>query len=71
MDRVRKRYRQEGELALIDRRGDNGAAKVNEDYTVIQSASRYGHNHTRQDLPQGPSHKPRFVLFHPFPYLKL
>ena len=34
VDRVRKRYRQEGELALIDRRGDNGPAKVNDDYIL-------------------------------------
>jgi transposase len=34
VDRVRNRYRQEGELALIDRRGDNGSAKVNDDYIL-------------------------------------
>lgn len=34
VDRVRNRYRQEGELGLIDRRGDNGPAKVNDDYIL-------------------------------------
>jgi transposase len=34
VDRVRNRYREEGQLGLIDRRGDNGAAKVNEDYVL-------------------------------------
>jgi transposase len=34
VDRVRNRYRQEGELGLIDQRGDNGPAKVNDDYIL-------------------------------------
>jgi len=34
VDRVRKRFGEEGELGLIDRRGDNGPAKVNEDYLL-------------------------------------
>jgi transposase len=34
VDRVRNRYRHEGERGLIDRRGDNGPAKVNEDYIL-------------------------------------
>jgi len=34
VDRVRKRFSDEGELGLIDRRGDNGPAKVDEDYIL-------------------------------------
>ncbi len=34
VDRVRKRFGEEGELGLIDQRGDNGSAKVNEDYIL-------------------------------------
>jgi len=34
VDRVRRRFGEEGELGLIDRRGDNGPAKVNEDYIL-------------------------------------
>jgi len=34
VDRVRKRFAEEGEPGLIDRRGDNGPAKVNEDYIL-------------------------------------
>ena len=34
VDRVRKRFAEEAELGLIDRRGDNGPAKVDEDYIL-------------------------------------
>lgn len=34
VDRVRKRFAEEGVSGLIDRRGDNGPAKVNEDYIL-------------------------------------
>jgi len=34
VDRVRKRFHKEGEVGLIDQRGDNGPAKVNEDYIL-------------------------------------
>jgi transposase len=34
VDRMRKRFAEEGELGLIDRRGDNGSAKINEDYIL-------------------------------------
>jgi len=34
VDRVRKRYHEEGEQGLYDKRGDNGKAKVNEDYIL-------------------------------------
>ena len=34
VDRVRRRFHEEGELGLIDRRGDNGPAKINEDYIL-------------------------------------
>jgi transposase len=34
VDRVHKRFTEEGELGLIDRCGDNGSAKVNEDYML-------------------------------------
>ncbi len=34
VDRVRRRFHEEGELDLIDRRGDNGPAKINEDYIL-------------------------------------
>jgi len=34
VDRVRNRYRQEGELGLIGRRGDNGPARVDDDYVL-------------------------------------
>ena len=42
VDRVRNRYRQEGELGLIDRRGDNGPAKINDDYilALIEAVER-------------------------------
>ena len=34
VDRVRRRFREEAEQGLIDRRGDNGPAKINEDYIL-------------------------------------
>jgi hypothetical protein len=34
VDRVRKRFAEEGISGLIDQRGDNGQAKVNEDYIL-------------------------------------
>ena len=34
VDRVRNRFVEEGELGLMDRRGDNGSAKINEDYIL-------------------------------------
>lgn len=34
VDRVRRRFHEEGELGLIDHRGDNGQAKVDEDYIL-------------------------------------
>lgn len=47
--RVRRRYEQEGEAGLVDRREDNGSCKADEDYVealaqVLQSSSQaYGH----------------------------
>jgi transposase len=34
VDRVRKRFHEEGEQGLMDRRGDNGPAKINADYIL-------------------------------------
>ena len=34
VDRIRHRYREEGEAGLLDRRGDNGCAKVTDDYIL-------------------------------------
>jgi len=34
VDRVRKRFREQGEQELMDGRGDNGPAKINEDYIL-------------------------------------
>lgn len=34
VDRVRRRFHGERELTLIDRRGDNGHAKISEDYIL-------------------------------------
>lgn len=34
VQRVRERFAEEGEAGLIDRRGDNGKAKINEDYIL-------------------------------------
>lgn len=39
VDRVRKRFVEEAELCLIDRRGDNEPAKVNEDYILALIAT--------------------------------
>lgn len=49
VDRVRNRFRADGEAGLIDRRGDSGRAKVNEEYilaliTAVEGSPRdYGH----------------------------
>jgi transposase len=49
VDRVRTRFAEEGELGLMDRRGDNGSAKINEDYilaliqAVEQTPLEYGY----------------------------
>lgn len=34
VDRVRRRFVEQGPVGLLDRRGDNGQAKVNEDYLL-------------------------------------
>jgi len=52
VQRVRERFAEEGEAGLIDRRGDNGKAKINEDYilallrAVEGSPLDYGYPHT-------------------------
>jgi len=49
VDRVRKRFCQEGEAGLQDRRGDSGTAKVTDDYIIAvmnavkQTPRAYGH----------------------------
>lgn len=49
VDRVRHRFVQEGEAGLVDRRGDNGKAKISDDYVltllraVEQTPRAYGH----------------------------
>lgn len=49
VDRVRHRFVQEGEAGLVDRRGDNGKAKISDDYiltllrAVEQTPRAYGH----------------------------
>jgi transposase len=49
VDAVRRRFIEEGESGLIDRRGDNGNAKVDDDYilallnAVEQTPQEYGH----------------------------
>lgn len=42
VDRVRKRFSQEGEAGLLDRRGDSGRAKVTADYIIALLAAVRG-----------------------------